>query len=397
MAFQLIAITPPYIYEGEAERIAEVLAYRFTRVHIRKPDATADEIKALIDGIPMRLRHRLSLHDHFELADPLGVGGVHLNSRNPYPPEAWSGVLSSSAHDPLAASGMLTSAWKETGKEPDYIFLSPIFPSLSKPGYLPRYSWEEMKGAASQRVIALGGITAGNLPMIEEAGFGGAAMLTDAWRPPLDMNAFRLQFITHPKENLSMVDEARLALEGGCRWIQLRHKDATPDVIAEEATAIAELCRQSGATFIIDDHVSLVKETGADGVHLGKNDMPVAEARRILGPQYIIGATANTWEELQAAAKAGADYAGVGPYRFTTTKQNLAPVLGTEGYREIIKRKTECGIRIPVVAIGGITPGDIPSIMATGVSGIAASGSILNSDNPAAAATHILELTTTTA
>lgn len=393
MAFRLTAITPPYIYEGEADKIADALTGTFTRVHIRKPEATAEEIKTLIAGIPLPLRHRLSLHDHFEIAEPLGVGGVHLNSRNPYPPEAWKGVISCSTHDPGTALSILSSAEEKTGREFDYIFLSPIFPSLSKPGYLPQYSFEELKAAASERVYALGGVTAENLPIIKEAGFGGAAMLTDAWQHTLDMDAFGLQFITHPREGVSVVEGARLALEGGCRWIQLRHKNATPDIILEEGLQIAEMCRDFGATFIIDDHVALVKEAGADGVHLGKNDMPVAEARKILGPQYIIGATANTWEELLAAANAGADYAGVGPYRFTTTKQNLAPVLGRQGYKEIIMRKRERGIRIPVVAIGGITPADIPSIMAAGVSGIAASGTILNSDDPAATTGDIIKLT----
>ena len=92
-----------------------------------------------------------------------------------------------------------------------------------------------------------------------------------------------LQFITHFTDQYSYYDSARMALEGGCRWIQLRMKDATPDEIRPEAVRIQALCREYGATFIIDDHVELVKELHANGVHLGKKDMPIAEARQIRG------------------------------------------------------------------------------------------------------------------
>ena len=382
--FRLIAITPPYIYKGEAEQIEKALFGRFSRVHIRKPDAPDAEMRELLARIAEELRPRISLHDHHHLAKEYGIGGLHLNSRNPTAPDDWDGSLSMSAHTP-------DEALKAAGRERyDYVMLSPVAPSLSKPGYRSQYSFEQLAVAASEKVVALGGVTDAILPMLEEAGFGGAAMLTSAWQKPLDPEAFRLQFITHPATERDVTEGARLALEGGCRWIQLRHKDADHDTLLKEGLAIAALCRQHGATFIIDDHVELVEATGADGVHLGKNDMPVAEARRRLGPSVIIGATANTAEELEAAAKAGADYAGVGPFRFTTTKEKLAPTLGVAGYEEIIRRKNERGIRIPVVAIGGITKQDIAAILHAGTDGIAASGSILTAADPAEATREII-------
>ena len=136
------------------------------------------------------------------------------------------------------------------------------------------------------------------------------------------------------------------------------------------------------AVFILDDHVRLVEKTGADGVHLGKNDMPVDEARRLLGNGKIIGGTANTLDDIIMHCSRGADYIGCGPFRFTTTKKNLAPVLGLEGYKEIMEGLGKAGIKIPVAAIGGITVGDIPAIMATGINGIAISGSVLKADDP---------------
>ena len=201
-----------------------------------------------------------------------------------------------------------------------------------------------------------------------------------------------LQFITHHNEHYSYLDSARMALEGGCKWIQLRMKDADEKELEDTAVRVQELCLQHEATFIIDDHVELVKKLRADGVHLGKDDMPVAEARRVLGEAYIIGATANTIDDICHHHHDGADYIGCGPFRFTTTKQKLSPVLGLEGYADIMRRMNELGIDLPVVAIGGITCEDIPAIMATGVSGIAMSGSILRADDPTAETRRIIQI-----
>lgn len=191
-----------------------------------------------------------------------------------------------------------------------------------------------------------------------------------------------LQFISHYTDRYSYLDSIRMALDGGCKWVQLRMKDATDDEMRPVALKAQEMCREAGATFIIDDHVELVKEIHADGVHLGKKDMPIAEARALLGKDFIIGGTANTFEDVKAHYENGADYIGCGPFRFTTTKKGLSPVLGIEGYKNITARMKAEGIDLPVVAIGGITAADIPSIMATGVTGIALSGTVLRAEDP---------------
>lgn len=191
-----------------------------------------------------------------------------------------------------------------------------------------------------------------------------------------------IQFITHSNTRYDYVEGARLALEGGCRWIQLRMKNAQEVDFLLAAKQIGAMCKEYGATFILDDHVEWVGITGADGVHLGKNDMPVDEARNQLGANRIIGGTANTFEDVERLWRQGANYIGCGPYRFTTTKKNLSPVLGLDGYRHIISKMKAHDINIPVVAIGGILQPDIKDVMATGVSGIAVSGAILNAENP---------------
>ena len=191
-----------------------------------------------------------------------------------------------------------------------------------------------------------------------------------------------VQFITHYTDQYTYLDSVRIALEGGCRWIQLRMKDTPTEDILPIAKETLTLCRQYEATFIIDDHVELAKQIKADGVHLGKLDMPITEARSILGKNFIIGGTANTLEDIRMHYEAGADYIGCGPFRFTTTKKNLSPVLGLEGYRDIVRKMKMEGIDLPIVAIGGIEKEDIPSLMGTGITGIALSGSILRAEHP---------------
>ena len=203
-----------------------------------------------------------------------------------------------------------------------------------------------------------------------------------------------LQFITHHTDRYDEIQGTEAVLRGGCRWVQLRMKDASPEEFLRVGREVGCLCRQYGATFLLDDRVDAVKELGADGVHLGKNDMPVAEARKLLGPDKLIGATANTFEDIARAAADGADYIGLGPFRFTQTKRNLSPILGLEGYRTILARCREAGIDRPIVAIGGITAADIADLMATGISGVALSGTLLGAEQPAEETRKIMELLT---
>ena len=191
-----------------------------------------------------------------------------------------------------------------------------------------------------------------------------------------------IQFISHFNDKYSYLDSIRLALDGGCKWVQLRMKDASEEEFLRNAHQARKLCDQYKATFIIDDHVELVRECGADGVHLGKNDMPIAEARRLLGDAFIIGGTANTFDDVLSHYRSSANYIGCGPFRFTTTKKGLSPILGLEGYQDIVAKMKSQSIDIPIVAIGGITIDDIPSIMQTGVNGIALSGTVLNAPDP---------------
>lgn len=191
-----------------------------------------------------------------------------------------------------------------------------------------------------------------------------------------------IQFITHTTPAISYEESALLALQGGCRWIQLRMKGASDDEVEPIALRLLKACQDAGATFVLDDRVELCKKINAHGVHLGQNDMPVSEAREILGHEFIIGGTANTFDDIRSLKRQSADYIGCGPFRYTTTKEHLAPVLGLEGYAQIMRQITDAELRIPVCAIGGITLHDVLPILDTGVQGIAVSGAVLRADNP---------------
>lgn len=191
-----------------------------------------------------------------------------------------------------------------------------------------------------------------------------------------------LQFITHTSERYSIVEQVKMVLEGGCKWIQLRMKEATDEEVKAVAEELIPLCKDADAILVIDDRVELVKEMEVTGVHLGKKDMPVAEARNLLEGGPIIGATANTASDIFALKGIDVDYVGLGPFRHTTTKENLSPILGLEGYSKIMKEIREAGVQLPIVAIGGITLEDIDDVMATGVNGVAISGAIINAENP---------------
>ena len=148
-------------------------------------------------------------------------------------------------------------------------------------------------------------------------------------KPMTVRNTFtgNVQFISHSNGKLSDLEGIEKALAGGCRWVQLRMKDASDEEVVVAGRKAAEMCRKASAVLIIDDRVSLVEAIGAHGVHLGKKDMPVAEARKLLGVGKIIGGTANTMADVRNLAAQGADYIGCGPFRFTTTKKGLAPRL----------------------------------------------------------------------
>ena len=196
----------------------------------------------------------------------------------------------------------------------------------------------------------------------------------------------QLQFLTLDASPFSHSEQARLALEGGVRWIQLRTKNLPEAEWIKTARGVANLCQDFGATFIVNDSIAVALAAEADGVHLGPGDASPAEARALLGDYAIIGVTLNTPDHLPILKSARVDYAGVGPVRFTASKTKLAPVQSDASLRALIEGTKG----IPCYAIGGVTVEDWPNLKALGAHGIAVSGAIALAPDPILAAQELL-------
>lgn len=185
LTMKIIVITPPDFIVGEAAVIEQLLRHGVWAVHLRKPQSDSRDMARLIEEIPEICRPKIVLHDHFDLCEPYGLKGIHLNRRNPIAPEGHRGSCSKSTHslDELKAAKPLM----------DYVFLSPIFDSISKQGYRSTFSEQQLRQAHEEgiidgRVIALGGVSTEKLQQVADYGFGGVAMLGDVWKHAQERN-----------------------------------------------------------------------------------------------------------------------------------------------------------------------------------------------------------------
>lgn len=186
-----------------------------------------------------------------------------------------------------------------------------------------------------------------------------------------------LHLITQPDVSVAeLSDQVAEACAAGVNWVQLRMKNVPPATVYQTAMDLREICQMHNARLIINDFPEVAKKADVDGVHLGKEDMDPAEARALLGHDKIIGGTANTMNDVWRLIDKEVDYIGLGPFRYTVTKDKLSPVLGAKGYRVIMQQLEAEHINIPVIAIGGIRPEDIKELKATGIHGVAVASAI---------------------
>lgn len=387
-----IVITLPRVMEGEAEVLLEICKEPCAPiVHIRKPESSEREMEFLLDRLKVSGcdMSRLTIHYNEPLARKYGLGGVHLHGEEL---EKGAGLRRS----------LSTHSWKEVQQyagRVDYLFISPLFDSISKPGYRSGLDPEETFSRLAHhdgRIVALGGVSADTMTQVERLGFDGAAVLGAVWSVDegridveKSLKNYRvlcrkwraaggvLQFISDG--NLAVAEQF---LQGGGRWIQLRMKEAPEAEVLKRGEAMRVLCRRYGAVFIMNDNPEWAKAVGADGVHLGQKDRLPEEARLILGDGAIIGSTVNTFDQIAARCHGETDYFGLGPFRFTTTKKNLSAILGVEGCRNIAAQMRTEKIDLPVVAIGGIELEDVPQILRSGMPGVALSGAVARSVDP---------------
>ena len=193
-----------------------------------------------------------------------------------------------------------------------------------------------------------------------------------------------LYVITDRRWGRSHLEVARAAIEGGATAIQLRDKEATTRELIEAGLALRELTREWGVAFIINDRVDVALAVDADGVHVGQDDMPATLARKLVGPDRVVGVSASTVEEALQAEADGADYISASPVFATPTKPDAAPPTGLEGLRAIVE-----AVRIPVVAIGGINESNVEEVIRAGAAGVAVISAVVGAPDIAAAARRL--------
>ncbi len=199
----------------------------------------------------------------------------------------------------------------------------------------------------------------------------------------------RFQYLTQDLPSFSHPELAEMACKNGIKWLQLRVKEVPFDEYLYIAQTVKHICDRFQTTLIINDNVEICKLVNAAGVHLGKTDMSIAQARKILGETKIIGGTANTLEDIMFLHVQGAHYVGLGPYKFTTTKKNLSSVLGLDAYSKTVQALP---FPIPIIAIGGIQLEDVKPLINTGVFGVAVSSAINLSTEKEKTIANFLEL-----
>lgn len=389
--------------EGDDPREFEVLQALFAggldRYHLRKPGWSAAKVASWLQQAPVNWRPRIVLHQYHELTASVALGGRHWkdDANAPASPPSNAGFTSRSCHDLPTLRAALGHY--------DAVFFSPLFPSLSKPGHGPALDFPtgELSALLHGRspfqrrteVIALGGIDTRNAAQAFALGFDNVALLGAVWQSPDPVSAYQeislsfpppaertsgfrgaktpLMCLTQEGLSISPVEQVSRLCAAGARWIQLRLKQVDAATWLATAREVVSICRSHGAVSIINDNVDVALAVGADGVHLGKLDLGWKEARARLGPDRILGGTVNDAGDVARVKAAGClDYVGVGPLRFTTTKQKLAPVLGVAGIRELVAQLDG----LPAWAIGGVVADDLPALREAGAAGVAVTGAL---------------------
>lgn len=409
MDLDMVLISPEGQDERELGVLPELFAAGLQRYHLRKPAWTAERMAAWVRAVPEAFRGRVVPHSHHELVERFGLGGSHGPDDPASLPQANAPhrLTSRSCHD-------LDTLDEALGRF-DSVFFGPVFPSISKPGRLPRADLS--RGALvtllgredverrRTRILALGGVTAEKVAECRAMGFDGVAVLGAVWAPgPRDgvVAAFRailaacqrerrdapaagggggrggcalpwLMCLTLDGIGISHEEQCRRLCAGGARWVQVRMKDAGEAERLRVGRECVRVCREFGARCVINDRVDVAVAVGADGAHVGREDGDWRAARAALGPEAILGGTVNDEQDAARALEAGClDYVGVGPFRFTSTKRKLSPVVGVDGIRRLVRAAGS----LPAWAIGGVTEHDLDALAQTGAAGVAVSSAL---------------------
>lgn len=389
------------------DRVAAVAAARPAGILLREKDLSEEAYLALaraVQAICRRYGVPFLVHTHPRVARTLGADGLHLPLPvlQALPAEERQGLprLGVSCHSVAEA----VEAWQLGA---DYLTAGHVFATTCKAG-LPGRGLAFLAavcGAVPLPVYAIGGVHPAAIPALRRAGAAGGCVRaplticpspTDylhQWKECSAMNLtpqqLRLYAVTDRAwtGRQTLLEQLEDALKGGVTLVQLREKDLPQEEFLTEALAAKALCHRYGVPLLINDDVDLALQCGADGVHVGAEDRPVAEIRRLAGPGFLIGATAKTIAQAQAAQADGADYIGVGAVFPSPTKPNAVGITREE------LAAICASVTIPAVAIGGITQDNLPQLTGCGAVGAAVVSALFGAPDVRAAAQELHELT----
>lgn len=353
------------------------------------------ELARELRSLTMEYGVRLLINEHADIALAVNADGIHL------PEEAailkTPLLIGKSVHS-------IESARQAQQQGAAYILFGPVFEPLSKKINQPPQGLEKFQQIVKNvqiPVIAVGGITPANVHLLKKSGASGIAGISSFLHAPdiaANIASFKAQFIQNGRIAkpatvqglyvlLSSFEIAFKAIQGGADAIQFRHKGTYTFEKLETARKIRSLCRSANIPFIVNDRCDIALELEADGIHLGQDDMPISMARKLLGPKKIIGATASTVEQALTAEAQGADYVCMGHIYPTSSKAKDYPPLGLG-----ILKKTKEQLKIPLLAIGGISIQNALTVILQGVQGIGVISAIEHSSDPIATTKHLKKM-----
>jgi thiamine-phosphate pyrophosphorylase len=352
-------------------------------IQLREKKATPNELLFFakkLRQITAKWGVSLFINERLDLALAVKADGIHLPESAPF--LSTSLRVGRSVHSLEAA----LLAQKEGA---NYLLFGPVFPPLSKLSHASAQGLaklEEVSKNVHIPVIAVGGVTAINTPLLLQSGARGIAAISALLHAPNLTDAIARFRACFPQKKhkiqgvyavLSSLPIVRLAIQGGIDMIQFRHKGLYTKELLETVREIGLLCRNAHVPFIVNDRSDIALEVDADGVHLGESDLPISAARRILGPDKIIGGSASTLEQALAIEASGADYVSFGHIFPTTSKNKQYPPIGLDPIKKAKEK-----LNIPLIAIGGISEQNVDSVLAQGANGIAVISAISQSSDP---------------
>ncbi|MTV49160.1 thiamine phosphate synthase [Heliobacillus mobilis] len=397
-------------------------------VILREKDLSSSELSPLARQVKDKTSPAqvpLIINGNIAVALAVEADGIHLTENDLTPSEVRkiagpAMILGRSVHNLAEVEQLIMS---EEIAHLNYLLFGNVYETECKPGK-PAQGIERL-GEIVRRsplpVIAIGGIQADRMEEVLQSGAAGVAVMTSMMRSENPRNTAKnlvssLQankLIVKEKslfgrchnlwkqaekpllygiigsgqapDDIGLCTKVREALEGGCDILQIREKNMSTGEFLRRARLVRSLTAEYGKILIINDRVDIAMACGADGVHVGQEDMPAGEVRRIW-PQGILGVTVRNKEQAKAAEEAGADYVGAGPVFPTTSKSLEVPSLGFSGLQQICQ-----SIDLPVVAIGGLDAERIQGISQTGCRAVAMISAIFNEDDPKKAAHSLKE------